>query len=78
VIQRISATLLSSLLLGAVLPAHADNELAEGHHVKHVLLISVDGLHALDLTNYVATHQDSTLASLTRHGLTSTSPTMAR
>ena len=71
-IQRISATLLSSLLLGAVLPAHADDELAEGHHVKHVLLISVDGLHALDLTNYVATHQDSTLASLTRHGVTYT------
>ena len=26
------------------------------HRVKHVLLISVDGLHALDLTNYVNSH----------------------
>jgi len=37
-----------------------------------VLLISVDGLHALDLTNYVASHADSTLAALSRHGVTYT------
>ena len=39
---------------------------------RHVLLISVDGLHALDLSNYVATHGDSTLAALSRHGVTYT------
>lgn len=44
----------------------------EPTNIKHVLLISVDGLHALDLTNYVANHPDSTLASLTRHGITYT------
>ncbi len=39
-------------------------------HVKHVLLISVDGLHAIDLSNYIASHPDSTLADLSRHGVT--------
>ena len=41
-------------------------------HVKHVLLISVDGLHALDLANYVNTHADSNLAQLSKHGVTYT------
>ncbi len=42
------------------------------HHVRHVLLISVDGMHALDLTTYVASHPDSTLAKLSEHGITYT------
>jgi hypothetical protein len=36
---------------------------------KHVLLISVDGLHALDLANYVSAHPDSTFASLVKTGI---------
>jgi len=55
------------------LTAHADSEtsaLGPENPVKHVLLISVDGLHAVDLTNYVATHPDSTLAQLSKHGVT--------
>jgi hypothetical protein len=39
---------------------------------KHVLLISVDRMHALDLTNYVAAHPSSTLARLSGHGITYT------
>jgi Type I phosphodiesterase / nucleotide pyrophosphatase len=72
--RRISAMALAiGLLAGAVSAAHADNEFAEtGHRIHHVLLISVDGLHALDLANYVSTHQDSTLAALSRHGVTYT------
>jgi hypothetical protein len=57
------------------LTAHADPEtsaLGPENPVKHVLLISVDGLHAVDLTNYVATHPDSTLAQLSKHGVTYT------
>jgi len=38
--------------------------------IKHVLLISVDGLHAVDLTRYVAGHPASTLAQLTHQGTT--------
>jgi Type I phosphodiesterase / nucleotide pyrophosphatase len=38
--------------------------------VSHVLLISVDGLHALDVANYVAANPKSALAELSRHGIT--------
>ncbi len=37
---------------------------------SHVLLISVDGLHALDVANFVDNHHDSALAELSRHGIT--------
>src|SRR5690348_14887834 len=36
--------------------------------IRHVLLISVDGLHQSDLTWYVNNHPASALAKLTRHG----------
>jgi Type I phosphodiesterase / nucleotide pyrophosphatase len=49
-----------------------DGLLGSRHQVKHVLLISVDGLHGLDLSNYVASHPDSSLAELSRHGATYT------
>ncbi len=64
-----------ALGLGALAmpPAHADGALqASGHDVKRVLLISVDGLHALDLANYVQSHPRSTLADLSAHGITYT------
>src|SRR5437016_236850 len=35
---------------------------------RHVLLLSVDGLHQSDLDWYVAKHPDSALAALTRRG----------
>jgi hypothetical protein len=38
--------------------------------IKHVLLISVDGLHALDVARYVDSHPYSTMTQLTRHGIT--------
>ena len=38
--------------------------------IKHVLLISVDGLHALDVARYVDGHPYSTMTQLTRHGIT--------
>jgi hypothetical protein len=70
---RKTAIVASIGLLAGAVAAQADNEIREtGHQVRHVLLISVDGLHALDLSNYVATHQDSTLAALSRHGVTYT------
>jgi hypothetical protein len=37
---------------------------------KRVLLISVDGLHALDVANYVNNNPHSALAELSRHGIT--------
>src|SRR5258707_7865135 len=42
------------------------------HLVKRVLLLSVDGLHALDLANYVKARPNSSLAQLSQHGFTYT------
>jgi Type I phosphodiesterase / nucleotide pyrophosphatase len=55
---------LSASLLALPLHVTAASDELNVSVVKHVLLISVDGLHGLDLTNYVASHHDSTLASL--------------
>ncbi|MGB9433188.1 MAG: alkaline phosphatase family protein [Candidatus Acidiferrum sp.] len=76
VLKKVLATALSFVLIGATLPApvHAqdgDDDGIQGK-IKHVLLISVDGLHALDLANYVNSHGDSTLAALSRQGITFT------
>src|SRR5216684_3127549 len=48
----------------------AADETSNGLAIKHVLLISVDGLHALDVANYVASHPNSALAELAEHGVT--------
>lgn len=56
---------LAALTLGAACTAHAND-------IDHVLLISVDGLHALDVERYVASHPHSALAKLAGHGITYT------
>jgi len=63
---------LSVGLIGTAFPSpvRANDELGEGHRIKYVLLISVDGLHALDVANYVAAHPNSALAELAGHGVT--------
>src|SRR5215813_6444497 len=48
----------------------ASRQVENEGHIRHVLLISVDGLHALDVSNYVANHPTSALAELSRHGVT--------
>jgi hypothetical protein len=60
---------LGSVMLALSISAYAQDT-ADAHKVKHVLLISVDGLHALDLSTYVASHSNSTLAYLSDHGVT--------
>lgn len=37
--------------------------------IRHVLLISVDGLHAVDLERYISAHPNSALAQLARMGV---------
>jgi Type I phosphodiesterase / nucleotide pyrophosphatase len=46
----------------------------EGHHegVRHVLLLSIDGFHAVDLEVCVATGACPNLSKLTHHGITYT------
>jgi hypothetical protein len=69
-----SSVLAASLLVSPLQVSAAGNGTSGSGPgtVKHVLLISVDGLHALDLANYVNAHQDSTLAKLSRSGITYT------
>src|SRR5258706_3273819 len=38
-------------------------------HVRHVVLVSVDGLHELDLATFIASHPASTLARLADPGV---------
>ena len=55
----------SLLLLSSIFAAAED-----GPKAKHVLLVSVDGLHALDVANYIAKNPKSALAELSRRGTT--------
>jgi Type I phosphodiesterase / nucleotide pyrophosphatase len=59
------------LLSLALHSAFAADE-GSSRRVRHVLLISVDGLHALDVSRYVASHPQSALAELAQHGVTFT------
>jgi len=70
--KKVLAVALSLGLMGSIVPApvQANDGWGAGGRIKHVLLISVDGLHALDVANYVATHKDSALAELSEHGVT--------
>lgn len=42
------------------------------HPADRAIVISIDGLHALDLANWVQAHPESTLAELSRRGVTYT------
>lgn len=63
-----------ALLVGVTAaPSLADDGDHGGDHggrttVKHVLLVSVDGLHQQDLDWYVRTHPASAMAALAQHG----------
>jgi hypothetical protein len=66
-----SFVLAASMLMSPVQASAAGNgSNSSTQTVKHVLLISVDGLHALDLAKYVKSHENSTLAKLSRSGIT--------
>jgi predicted AlkP superfamily pyrophosphatase or phosphodiesterase len=66
------STVVVASFLGLAAPARANDGWDRDHKIKHVLLISVDGLHALDVSNYVVAHPNSALAELSRHGITYT------
>ena len=61
VLKKIALGLLAGVAFGAT---------AQAADVDHVLLISVDGLHALDVARYVEGHPNSALAELSSHGVT--------
>ena len=67
---RMTCLVLSSLsIAAAVCPAPGLADELRGEKVKRVLLISVDGLHALDVSRYVSDHPGSAIAELAGHGL---------
>ncbi len=60
------------ILLTVLFMALSANTSAQGNKIdviKHVLMISVDGLHALDLRNYSVSHPRSAMAQLARSGI---------
>ncbi|WP_394768504.1 alkaline phosphatase family protein [Lacisediminihabitans sp.] len=67
-IAHATAAILSAALLAAaaVTPAIADD--GDAKHSKHVLLLSVDGLHQKELDWYVGAHPTSALAALVARG----------
>ena len=50
----------------------------ENHEIKRVLLISIDGMHAVDFANCVASKNCPTLAELGEHGVTYNRTTTSR
>jgi Type I phosphodiesterase / nucleotide pyrophosphatase len=61
ILKKIALGMLAGVALGAT---------AQAADIDHVLLISVDGLHALDVANYVESRPNSALAELAEHGVT--------
>jgi hypothetical protein len=66
--RRVLSILLAALVIACVPSVLA----AQSGNIKHVLLISVDGMHALDVANYVQNNPGSALAELASHGITYT------
>ena len=59
----LGAACAAALCLGSTLPASA-----EAMKMKHVLLLSIDGLHETDLANVIKANPKSTMATLAAHG----------
>src|SRR5438067_11869983 len=74
--NRFAVALAGALMLAALVPASAASHINERDHIRHVLLISVDGLHALDVANFVQSHPNSALAELS--AIASSIPMRAR
>lgn len=65
---RKALLLAGAALLGAITAARADDDRRAG--LRHVLLISVDGMHEVDLRLWVQTHPRGALAKLSDRGVT--------
>ena len=61
----------AALLAAAIHPVRAAEypTPAVGSSYKHVLLVSVDGLHAVDLSNWIEKHPAGNIAKLANHGI---------
>jgi arylsulfatase A-like enzyme len=75
-LKTLTIGLLATTILSAT--ARADDDHRQGSHYKHVLLISVDGLHEVDVDNYIAAHPFSAFARLRRHGVSYTNASTSK
>lgn len=66
--RRLTLAVVLSLTCGLTMSARADDD-ARQLRAKHVLLISVDGLHQADLDWFVNANPNSTLSQLVRQGV---------
>ena len=76
--KSIATLALSFALLGSTIPVRAGDDELKGRKVKHVLLISIDGMHAVDYENCVASNTCPHLAALGKTGVNYTRTTAAR
>src|ERR1700722_3098894 len=68
IVSAMAVVLSSQFLCTAA--SRADDD--EGHHIRHVLLLSIDGFHQFDLTSCVPSGGCPNLAALSRRGVTYT------
>jgi hypothetical protein len=76
-ILGVSTFVCATAALATARPALAKPDNDDGK-VKHVLLLSIDGLHAVDLANYVKAKPNSNFAKLVKEGVNFTNATSAR
>jgi len=67
---KVASAAIAALAIGgsAVVSVPSASASHRGNPIKHVLLISVDGMHQSDLNWYIANHPDSELARLAQGG----------
>ena len=69
--KALTGTALAAALFTPILPSATTRADDEGHdRIRHVLLISIDGFHAVDLQKCEASHLCPNLARLAEHGTT--------
>ena len=78
-LARYSFFVLSAAILFTPLAGAQDWHPSDDHHaIRHVLLLSIDGMHAVDFENCVASGTCPTLAALGRTGVNYTRTTTSR
>ena len=76
-LSKLSSTVTTlTLILIGITPALSDD--SEGDHNRHVLLISIDGMHALDFENCVNSNTCPILKSLAKNGVNYTRTSTSR
>src|SRR6266481_1517654 len=73
-----AAFVLIAMATGQAGPKPATPPQRGGHQIRHVLLISIDGMHAVDFANCVASKTCPTLAELGETGVTYTRTSAAK